>query len=93
MTQPTFWQKIRRATAGFVGALFLFTTVTTPVVEANFWEQRRDASRRVSGKSQGVVTVVNKNNTPTNPAVARRIFCQKVGCVIGPSSPKFVPPG
>jgi 8-oxo-dGTP pyrophosphatase MutT (NUDIX family) len=53
MTQPTFWQKIRRATAGFVGALFLFTTVTTPMVEANFWEQRRDASRRVSGKSQG----------------------------------------
>lgn len=34
-----------------VGFTFLFTTVAAPVAEANFWEQRRDASRRANGKA------------------------------------------
>jgi len=38
-------------TALAVGFTFLFTTVAAPVAEANFWEQRRDASRRANGKA------------------------------------------
>lgn len=55
MTQ-TILRKARSLTAAVVGALFLFTTVATPLVEANFWEQRRDASRRATGK--------NSDNSP-----------------------------
>lgn len=38
-------------TALAVAFTFLFTTVAAPVAEANFWEQRRDASRRANGKA------------------------------------------
>lgn len=40
-----------------VGFTFLFTTVAAPVAEANFWEQRRDASRRANGKASSAGTL------------------------------------
>lgn len=40
-------------TALIVAVTFFFTTVAAPVAEANFWEQRRDASRRANGKASG----------------------------------------
>jgi ADP-ribose pyrophosphatase YjhB (NUDIX family) len=52
MVQTNFLRKVRSWTATLVGVLFLFTTVATPLVEANFWEQRRDATRRMNGKDQ-----------------------------------------
>jgi hypothetical protein len=57
MTQ-TILRKARSLTAAVVGTLFLFTTVATPLVEANFWEQRRDASRRATGKSSDNSTLL-----------------------------------
>ena len=50
MTQTKLLRKARSLTAAVVGSLFLFSTVATPLVEANFWEQRRDASRRANGQ-------------------------------------------
>ena len=58
MTQTNFLRKARGLTAAVVGTVFLFTTVATPLVEANFWDQRRDASRRVNGKTPGTPTLL-----------------------------------
>lgn len=58
MTQSSCLRKARGLTAAVVGTLFLFTTVATPLVEANFWDQRRDASRRINGKAQGAPTLL-----------------------------------
>lgn len=58
MTQASCLRKARGLTAAVVGTLFLFTTVATPLVEANFWDQRRDASRRINGKAQGAPTLL-----------------------------------
>jgi phosphomannomutase len=58
MGQSHFFCKARSFAAVAIGTSFLFTTVATPLVEANFWEQRRDATRRVNGKAPSSRTLL-----------------------------------
>lgn len=55
MKMKKFISKARSRLAAAIGSMFLFTTVATPLVEANFWEQRRQASRRVSSEGTPMV--------------------------------------
>ncbi len=45
---------MKKFIAAFVGIAFLFSTVSAPLVEANFWKERRDAARTKNSTGQGV---------------------------------------
>ncbi|HMX44258.1 MAG TPA: hypothetical protein PKB12_11130, partial [Elusimicrobiota bacterium] len=44
-------KKLKSTIAGATASVFAFTTVSVPVVEANFWQDRQKAARTVADPS------------------------------------------
>ncbi len=56
---------VKKTFAGSLAFVFLFSVVTTPIAEANFWKERRES---ISGRKQSDQTLYASRPIPSTPA-------------------------